>query len=149
MCARASRTERKGAHALFRSPQPTLNDKTTVSTRRRALELDQARVRRLEATGVEVEVPQVIVEVDVEPLATRRPRLGDGDGNELGSDSLPGGSGSHHRVEDEGVHSTIPRDIDEADELGAVTCADPAQAVVLDLGLPVVCEDAVPEGFRV
>jgi hypothetical protein len=75
----------------------------------------------------------VIVEVDVEPLATRRPRLGDGDDNELGSDSLPGSPGSDHRVEDEGVHSTIPRDVDEADELGAVTCADPAQAVVLDL----------------
>jgi hypothetical protein len=72
MYARASNTERKRAHALFRRPQPTLNDKTTRSTRRRALELDQACIRRFEATGVEVELAQVVVEVDVEPLAARR-----------------------------------------------------------------------------
>jgi hypothetical protein len=149
MCARASRTERKRVHALFRRPQPTLNDKTTGSTRRRALELDQARICRLEATGVEVELAQVIVEVDMEPLAACRARLGDRDGNELGSDSLPGGSGSHHRVEDEGVYSSIPCDVDEADESAAVARADPAEAVLLDLSLPVVFEDAVPERLGV
>jgi len=149
MCACASRTERKRAHALFRRPQPTLNDKTTVSTRRRALELDQARICRFEATGVEVELAQVIVEVDVEPLAASRARLGDRHGNKLGSDSLPGGSGSDHRVEYEGVYSSIPRDVDEADEPGALARADPAQAVLLNLSLPVVFEDAMPERLGV
>jgi hypothetical protein len=149
MSAGASRTDRKRVRALFRRPQPTLNDKTTVGTRWRALELDQARICRLEATGVEIELAQVIVEVDVEPLAACRARLGDRDGNELGSDSLPGGSGSHHRVEDEGVYSSIPRDVDEADEPGAVARADPAQTVLLGLSLPVVFEGAVPERLGV
>ena len=149
MCARASRTERKRARALFRRSQPTLNDKTTGSTRQGDLQLDQARIRRLKATGVEVELAQVIVEVDVDPLAARSARLGDRDSNELGRDSLPGGSGSDHRVEDEGVYSSVPRDVDEADEPGAVACADPAQAVLLDLSLPVVFEDAVPERLGV
>ena len=47
------------------------------------------------------------------------------------------------------MHSSIPRDVDEADESGVVARADPAQAVLLDLSPPIVVEEAVPERLGV
>jgi len=84
------------------------------------LERDQSGVRRCEAARVEIERSQVVLEVDVEPLAAGSARLGDSDRNELGSDSLPAGPRSHHGVEDEGMDRAVPRYVNEADELVAV-----------------------------
>jgi hypothetical protein len=43
----------------------------------------------VKTAGTEERVPQVVLKADVQPLATRRSRLGVSDGDEPGSDALP------------------------------------------------------------
>jgi hypothetical protein len=95
------------------------------------LERDQSGVRRCEATSLEVERSEVGFEIDMEPLTTGSASLGHSDLYELGSDSLPGDPRAYDRVQDEGVDATIPRHIDEADELVVILGADPTEAVPL------------------
>ena len=55
------------------------------------LEGDDARSGRRESAGVEVERPQVVVEVDMQPLAPGGAGLVDGNGDQIGADpSAPG-----------------------------------------------------------
>ena len=49
------------------------------------------------------------------------------------------------------MDGTVPRDVDDADELSVISSADPPEAVSMDLGFPVpviVAEDFVLERLR-
>ena len=91
----------------------------------------------------------MVVEVDVQPLAAGGARLAGCDRNELGGDALVLSAPGHERVEDEGVHRAVPRDVHEPHELIVVVRAHPSEAVPLELRAPVVVEDAMVEALGV
>jgi hypothetical protein len=91
----------------------------------------------------------VILEVDVQPLAARRPGFAGGDGDQPGTDPVMLGAFGHQGVENEGVDTPVPGDVDEAREAVGVPGADPAQAVLGDLRDPVVVQDLVVESLGV
>ncbi len=114
-----------------------------------ALEGDDARGRRREPTGIKVERSQLFVEVDVQPLTPGGAGLIDGKGDHLGADPMTPGSRRDERVDDEGVCRSVPRYVDEADELLAVSSTDPAQAAPIELTLPVIVKEAMAEALGV
>ena len=78
--------------------------------------LQKARLRCDEAAGAEVEGPQVVLEVDVEPLAASLAGAVGCRSHQLLPDPLvPGGRGNHD-VLDPGVHQPVPDNVDEPDE---------------------------------
>ncbi len=89
----------------------------------------------------------MICEVDVKPLAARSAGLLGGQGNKPGSHSPPPQAPGHQGVEDERVKGPIPRDVDEPGQVIAVPSAHLAQAVPLQLRLPVVIEQLVAKAF--
>lgn len=91
----------------------------------------------------------MIIEVDVKPFATFGASLGDGDLDQPSPDPPSTARGHCDGVEDESVCTSVPGNVDEADELVAPAGADPAEAVLGDLPPPVVFEDAVVEGLGV
>ena len=96
-----------------------------------------ARRSRAESARTEVEVAQVVVEVDVQPLASRPASGGAGRPDELRADAAVPRRLRDHRVLDPGVDEAVPRHVDEADQRRAVAGDDPAEAVRLHLLLPV------------
>jgi len=110
-----------------------------------SLQLDQTRRSRLEPTGIEVERCERFVEVDVDPLATRRPSAIDGQLHDSGSDALPSGVGCDQGVENEGVHTAVPRQIHEPDQRSTVSGADPSETVSIDLRSPIVIDGSMIE----
>jgi uncharacterized repeat protein (TIGR01451 family) len=113
-----------------------------------SLECDESRIRRSKAARVEVERSQMIVEIDVEPLAACGPCLGDGECKELRADSLPSCWSVHHGVEDERVDAAVPRNVDEADKVVAIASANPPEAVFMHLAVPIVVQHSVIERLR-
>jgi hypothetical protein len=111
-------------------------------------ESDHASRRGGEATRFEIEAGQIVVEVDMKPLAARGSCLLDGERDEAATDPAPTMASGDERIEEEGVATTVPRDIHESDESVTVAGDGPAEAVSLDLGAPVVCVDRVVEAFR-
>jgi hypothetical protein len=109
------------------------------------LQGDQAGRRGGEPARIEVELPQVAFEVDIEPSAACGARLFRRYAHEVRADASPAGSTGDDRVEDEGMDSAVPRDVDEAQEPDVVACADPAEAMSFDLSTPVVAEESVLE----
>src|SRR5215207_8225341 len=95
-----------------------------------ALQLDQTRVRGSESTGVEVEGAEMILEVDVQPLASGTARLRHGNGYELGPNPSVTCRLGDHRVLDPCMHETVPDHVDETDELGALSCNHPTEAML-------------------
>ena len=94
----------------------------------------------------------MVVEVNVEPLAPRTTSLSHGNGHELAPDPLVTGTCPHHRVLDPRMHETVPRDVDETDQLGIVPRHHPAEAVPVHLLQPVpfgLIEDSGLEGVGV
>jgi hypothetical protein len=91
---------------------------------------------------------QVVIEVDVQPLAAGRTGLALGDPHELQADSAPAGAQRDERVEHEGVAAAVPDDVHEADEVVLVPRRHPAEAVALDLLAPVPVEQVVLEALR-
>jgi len=63
---------------------------------------------RLEAAGTEVEPAQVVLEINVEPLATRLCSAHDRQADKLRADSLALVVGSNLRIEHEGVAGRGP-----------------------------------------
>src|SRR5205823_402927 len=94
-----------------------------------------------EAARFEVEAPEVVLEVDVEPLALRVPGACHRATYELGSDPPPTCAVHDHRVEHERVDAAVPGDIDEPDQCLVLSRAHPAETVRLQLTRPVVIED--------
>src|SRR6185437_11438317 len=102
-----------------------------------------------EAAAAEVERAEMVLEVDVQPLAARGLGFFGRDGDQPGADPVVLGAFGDQGVEDEGVDAAVPGDVDEADEAFAVPRADPAQAVLADLRYPVVVQDLVVEPLGV
>ena len=92
--------------------------------------MEQPRQSRGEPAGIEVERREVVLEVDVEPLAACVLRMSGGDADELDADASPLVARPHFRVEQERVVATVPGDVREPDEPSVFrSCGDPAQAV--------------------
>jgi hypothetical protein len=90
----------------------------------------------------------MIFEVNVQPLAARRAGAIRGDGDELCPDPAPADPGGHESVEQEGVDTPVPGNVDEARQLTVFPRADPAQAVPAHLTLPVIIQKPMPEALR-
>jgi hypothetical protein len=58
----------------------------------------------------------VVLEVDVQPFAMRRAGTFGGSGHELGTDPGPAEAFGHHGVQDEGMGTAVPGDVDEPHE---------------------------------
>ena len=87
----------------------------------------------------------MVFEVDVQPLAARRAGTIRGDNYELCPDPAAADSGGHESVEQEGVDTPVPGNVDEARKLAVFPRADPAQAVPAHLALPVIIQEPVTE----
>ena len=112
-----------------------------------ALKGDESCVRGHEPAGVKVEGPQVVVEVDVQPLASGGTSLGHGNGNQFSADSVSSNVRADHGVEHEGMDAAVPRHVDETDELDAFASANPPETVVPNLGPPVVFQGFMVEAL--
>ena len=77
---------------------------------------DQASLRRDEAATLEVEIPEVSVEVDMEPFAVGRSCARNGLLDQAFADPVSAQRGCNHGVEQESVDATIPCHVDEADQ---------------------------------
>jgi len=87
----------------------------------------------------------MIFKVDVQPLAAGRAGTIRGDSDELCPDPAPADPGRHESVEQEGVDTPVPGNVDEARKLAVFPRADPAQAVPAHLALPVIIQEPVTE----
>ena len=87
----------------------------------------------------------MVFEVDVQPLAARRAGAIRGDSYELCPDPVPADPGGHESVEQEGVDTPVPGNIDKARKLAVIPRADPAQAVPAHLALPVIIQQPMTE----
>src|SRR3984957_20742507 len=107
------------------------------SARRRSSgrgQVDEAGWCRAEAAGREVKRRQILLEIDVNPLAARCPGLADGLGDDLSRDALPLAGGCYLRVDQERVVAAVPGHVDESDQRSVrPPRGDPAQAVRPDL----------------
>ena len=91
----------------------------------------------------------MLVEIDVEPFAATGASTSRSTGDQLGSNPLTAAACRHDRVEDEGMGTAVPRDIDKADQVASTPCAHPAEAVLEYLVSPVVIAKRVPERLSV
>lgn len=94
----------------------------------RLSQLDQPSIGGTETACIEVETLQVIVEVNMKPLAPCSLRVLRGNGEETFPDALSAGTMCHQSVFDKRVHLTVPDHVDEADEALIVSRRDPPQA---------------------
>lgn len=62
-------------------------------------------------------------------------------------DSAPAGPGSHESIEQEGVDTPVPGNVDETHKLVVFPRTDPAQAVPTRLCLPVIIQEPMTEAF--
>lgn len=91
----------------------------------------------------------MLLEVDVKPFALRGTGFTCCRCNQRGPNSLHPVVLGDHRVQDEGVGSTVPDDVDEADQGVSFPRADPAQALALKPWSPVGLSDRVSEALGV
>ncbi len=89
----------------------------------------------------------MIFEVDVQPLAARRTSAVRGDSHEPCPDPASADPGSRQSVEQEGVGTPVPGNVDEAHKLAAFPRADPAQTVPAYLGLPVIIQEPMTKAL--
>ena len=76
-------------------------------------EVDEAAVGGGEPSGIHIEGSQVVVEVDMEPLASCSCSLVAGDGDETDPDASISGSWGHHLVLEPCVDESIPDHVHE------------------------------------
>lgn len=79
----------------------------------------------------------MFLEVDVEPLALRGTGFFGCDCDKRGAHPSRPKMPGDHRVQDEGVYSAVPDNVDESDQRAALPRADPAKAVALKPCSPV------------
>ena len=113
------------------------------------MQRDKTAISGSETAAVEVERTQMVIEVDVQPLATGRPSLPDGNADKLGSDALPPHALGDQRVKDERMDRPVPDHIHEADESAVASGAYPAETVLRHRGQPVIGQDGVFESLSV
>ena len=90
--------------------------------------------------------------VDVQPFASGVSLLIPSHPDHRNTDSSSACAVGCHHVLDPRVDEAIPQDVDESDEIGAVPCSDPAQAVTLTGAEPIplfVGERSMTEGGSV
>jgi hypothetical protein len=133
--AGATITDQSGALMTWHGPRTWLSQP------------DQAGVCGREATSLKVEVSEMVVKIDVEPLATPDARALDSDAYELSADSLSPRADLHDRVQDKCVRATVPGHVDKADEFVLAPRADPTEAMPAHLAIPVIIEKTVVEGL--
>ena len=83
----------------------------------------------------------MIFEVDVQPLAACRTSAVGGGSYEPCPDPASADPGSRQGVEEEGLDTPVPGNVDEAHKLAVFPRADPAQTVSAYLGLPVIIQE--------
>lgn len=108
---------------------------------------DQSCLCLIEAASIEIEGAQLVVEIDMQPFTFAGSGTFHRRRDECRTDPTSAAVLGDHCVENEGVGTPIPGDIDEADESVVVVCADPAQAVSMQLGEPVDVHGRVAEAF--
>lgn len=88
-----------------------------------------------EAARTEIERGQILAEVDVQPLAARRPRVPDGMSYQRGGDAFPLMAAGDLGIEKERVIAAVPHHIDEPNQalLAGQASGHPAQTVGPDL----------------
>src|SRR5262249_12355290 len=93
-------------------------------------QVDKPGWGRPEAAGIEVERRQVLLEIDVEPLATRCRGMPDSMTHQGGANALPLMLTGDLGIEQEGVIASVPCDVDKADQAAAIQQASghPAKA---------------------
>ena len=111
------------------------------------LQPDKTGIRADEPTSIEVEGAEVILEIDVEPLASSGTSLVDSEGDQFGPDPASPHSRRHDGVQDERVDGPVPGDVNEAHEVVSLASTDPAQAMSVHLTPPVVFGGLVIEAF--
>jgi hypothetical protein len=84
---------------------------------------------RSEAAFVEVEGAELVREIDVKVLTSRRAGFACSDGHQASADTLPLHARLHDDVQNKGVAPAIPRNVHKSDEFCAIAGRDPAQAV--------------------
>lgn len=102
-----------------------------------------------EATGVEIERTQMFLEVDVEPLAFRGAGFFGCESDKRGANPSRPKMPGDHRVQNEGVCSAVPGNVDESDQIAVLPRADPTKAVVLKPCSPVGLSDRGAESVGV
>lgn len=85
----------------------------------------------------------MLLEVDVKPLAPRGTGFFSRCCDERGSDSSRPAMLRDHRVQEEGMSSAVPDNVDEADQRAVFPCTDPTEAVALESFSPVGLSDRV------
>ena len=105
-----------------------------IAGRVHACQVDEPGCCGPEATGIEVEPGEMLVEVHVQPLAPGRLGMAGSMADKRRGDPLPLIFGGDLGIEEEGVITPVPCHVDEAGQ-GAVRLAggDPAEAVGPDL----------------
>jgi len=91
----------------------------------------------------------VVFKIDVKPPAPGSPGILRGNGDQPGPDPLPPHSCGGKGVQQERVDGSIPGNVDEANEVRPFPRADPAQAVLVNLGPPVAVQDWVTKRLGV
>lgn len=71
-------------------------------------------IGRAKTTGVEVERPELGIEIDMEPFAPGGASPGRGGGDQFAGEAAATERRRHHGVEHEGMHAAVPGDVDEA-----------------------------------
>ncbi len=94
-------------------------------------------------------MPQVVLEVDVQPFTACASSLLGGDPYQMATYALQTGFLRYQGVEDERVTDAIPCHVDEAYELLVRSSADPAETPPVDLAPPVVGEEVVAKTLGV
>ena len=108
---------------------------------------DEPGIGGAEPAAAEIERAQMILEVDVQPLAAGRTSAVRGDSREPCPDPASADPGSRQSVEQEGVDTPVPGNVHEARKLAVFPRADPAQAMPAHLGLPVIIQEPMTEAF--
>jgi hypothetical protein len=92
-------------------------------------QMDQSGWRGLEAAGIDVECGQVVFEIDVQPLAASRHGVPGSMADKRGADTLPLMLTGDLGIREEGMITSIPCHVDEADDAAIVSAGGhPAQA---------------------
>jgi hypothetical protein len=85
----------------------------------------------------------------MQPLAAGRPGVLGGHPDQPGAHAPAAHPAGDDGVQDERMHPAVPGPLHEADQLAVLPCADPAEAVPVQLCAPVVVEQPVAEALGV
>jgi hypothetical protein len=131
------RLNRSSGHAIWLGPRSVIG------------ESQQAGRRGLEPAGTRVEAAEVVLEIDVYPLATGRTGFVDRCIDQLATDATALVVGVYDDVEEKGVGGSIPGHVGEPDQTPIIPGGDPAETVVGNQATRIVIESRpMPETNR-